>query len=112
MGLLGELRRQRALATLSTSVGTYSPARWGEASAPQLWRCFVPWQPCLGWERAGPRGTVAVPGPRTVPAPSPTAAISSSRSGSARAAGINQPGGTTSAEPMRSGRCHGDAGRC
>jgi len=58
------------------------------------------------------RGSVAVPGPIGVPAPSPTAAIPSSGSGSARAAGINQPGGAASAEPMRSGCCHGDAGRC
>lgn len=57
-------------------------------------------------------GDVAVPRPRGVPAPSPTAAISSSRSGSARAAGINQPGRAASTEPMRSGCCHGDAGRC
>uniref|UniRef100_A0A8D0KWG4 Pleckstrin and Sec7 domain containing n=1 Tax=Strix occidentalis caurina TaxID=311401 RepID=A0A8D0KWG4_STROC len=52
---------------------------------------------CLGgraWggngQAGGWGGGVAVPGPRRVPAPSPTAAISSSRSGSARAAGINQ----------------------
>lgn len=39
-------------------------------------------------------GAVAVPGPHRVPAPSPTAAIPSSRSGSACAAGINQRGAT------------------
>lgn len=37
---------------------------------------------------------MAVPGPHRVPAPSPTAAIPSSRSGSACAAGINQRGAT------------------
>lgn len=79
-----------------------------EAGSPWLWPCQV-----LPHALAAVLGVGAgSPWPCPAPAPSPTAAIPSSRSGSARAAGINQPGGTASAQPMRSGCCHGDAGRC
>lgn len=116
MGVPGELRWQCTPGCPQHLDGDPFPGVLGDGCLRPASRSFGVVS-CLGGHARGGSGpalggTVATPGPCRVPAPSPTAAISSSRSGSARAAGINQPGGTASAEPMRSGCCHGDAGRC